>query len=148
MKRLVKVLLMFATIAMIAGCIVAPTAVDISTSPLPSSIKGYELYSWPEGDDWNFTLITGTNRSKTLAEITSQDSLVDEDGWVKITVLGFEELKMILDNLPRSEQVLWLDGERLELLEESSIIAFPPGDVVEQVRQHSNQRGIKLIIIH
>ena len=36
--------------------------------PLPESLKGYELVSWQEGEDWHFTLITATNRGKTFEE--------------------------------------------------------------------------------
>jgi hypothetical protein len=110
-------------------------------------LKGYELYSWRDGDNWYFTLITGTNRTKTLAEITSQDSIIEEGGWVKITVIGLQELLVVLDRLPHSEQIFWLNGKRLDHPEEISIFAFPPGEVVEQVRKHSEQRGIKLEIV-
>lgn len=147
MNRRIIVFLMFATTIVIAGCDGTPRGADISTSPLPSSVKGYELYSWAEGDDWYFTLITGTNRTKTLAEVASQSRIIDDNGWVKITILGLQELEVILDRLPRSEQILLVDGARLDISQESSIITFPPEDMVEQVRQYSHQRGIKLMII-
>ena len=147
MNRLVPVILIFTTIAVFAGCNESPPTADISASPLPSSLKGYELYSWPVGDNWYFTLITGTNRNKTLAEITSQDNIISENGWVKITGLGFQELIVILDRLPRSEKIFWLDGKRLDDPDGISTIAFPPGDVVDQVRKHSNQRGLELEIV-
>ena len=37
---------------------------------LPHSMKGYELYSWYEEseDQWFYTLVTGTNRLKTIEE--------------------------------------------------------------------------------
>ena len=147
MNRLATVILIFTTIAVFAGCNEAPLTTDISVSPLPSSFKGYELYSWPVGDDWNFTLITGTNRTKTLVEITSQEIIFEQDGWVKITVLGIHELLLVLDRLPSSEQIFWLDGTRLEISQESSTITFPPEDVVEQVRQFSHQKGLDLQIV-
>ena len=103
MNRPVKFFLIIAIIAGLAGCTEFPLVTVTPTSPLPPSLKGYELYSWPEGSDWYFTLITGTNRTKTLAEITSQDSIIEEGGWVKITVLGLQELEFVLDRLPRSE---------------------------------------------
>ena len=147
MNRRVIVFLMFATTIVIAGCDENPRGADISTSPLPSSVKGYELYSWPEGDDWYFTLITGTNRSKTSAEIGSQGEIIDENGWVKITVLGLQELEFVLERLPRSEQIFWLDGSRLEISQDSPIIALPPDDIVEQVHQYSSKKGLNLRII-
>ena len=32
-------------------------------------MKGYELYAWEEGGELRFTLITGTNRQKSLNEV-------------------------------------------------------------------------------
>lgn len=147
MQKLVKVVLLIVSVAVVASCSETSPIVSSTTSPLPSSVKGYELYSWPEGDDWYFTLITGTNRSKTSAEIGSQGEIIDENGWVKITVLGLQELEFVLERLPRSEQILWLDGSRLEIPQESPIIALPPDDIVEQVHQYSNQKGLNLQII-
>jgi hypothetical protein len=60
-----------------AGKLITETTID----KLPHSIKGYELYSWSEYSQWHFTLITGTNRSKTLREIISIEDIVSEDGW-------------------------------------------------------------------
>jgi hypothetical protein len=37
-----------------------------SIETLPRSFKGYELYSWEEEGQWHFTLITGTDRTKTI----------------------------------------------------------------------------------
>ncbi len=51
---------------------------------LPRSTKGYELYSWLEDDQWNFTLITSTNRNKVLEGITSGDDFISEAGWINI----------------------------------------------------------------
>ncbi len=42
---------------------------------LPRSMKGYELYSWKSGTAWRFTLITGTTRLTTLAELASPASI-------------------------------------------------------------------------
>ena len=53
-----------------------------SLENLPHSLKGYELYSWEEEGQWYFTLITGTNRTKTLEEITSKEDFISESGWV------------------------------------------------------------------
>ncbi len=102
MNRPIKFVLIIAIIAGFVGCTEFSRVTVTSTLPLPPSLKGYELYSWHKGDDWYFTLITGTNRIKTSAEITSQESIFEEDGWVKITVIGLQELLMVLDRLPSS----------------------------------------------
>jgi hypothetical protein len=51
-----------------------------SVEKLPRSFKGYELYSWEEEGQWHFTLITGTNRIKTIEEITSKGDFISETG--------------------------------------------------------------------
>ena len=51
---------------------------------LPHSMKGYELYSWSEDGKWRFTLITGTNRNKTLEEIVSEQDFISENGWINV----------------------------------------------------------------
>jgi hypothetical protein len=112
---------------------------------LPRSMKGYELYSWKSGRAWRFTLITGTNRLKTLAEITSPESVVEDD-WVKITVEGVSELKAVLDRLPSDAQVVW-SGDR-DLPSGSLIrparLELPPGPLIEEIRSHSTELGIQL----
>ncbi len=42
-------------------------------------MKGYEIYSWQEDEEWVFKLITGTNRQKTIDEIMSNSETIQED---------------------------------------------------------------------
>jgi hypothetical protein len=48
----------------------APTTSSLTTTttfaPLPQSMKGWELYSWPVDGEWHYTLAVGTNRGKTI----------------------------------------------------------------------------------
>ena len=113
----------------------------------PASAKGYELYSWLDEGGWHFTLISGTNRSKTVDEILSPDSFVTLDGWVKITVSGVQDLKPVLDNLPDSQEVFWLDGSRLEGTAEDKALSFPPEETIQQVRLSSDELGLILNIV-
>jgi len=75
---------------------------------LPHSAKGYELYWWQEDGQWHFTLITGTNRNKSLEEIVSNENIVSEDGWVHIHVVGVEAIETVLSRLPQNEYVGWV----------------------------------------
>ena len=59
-------------------------------------MKGYELYSWSEDSQWHFTIITGTNRNKTLEEITSQGDYISESGWVKGHFVSVDAIKDVL----------------------------------------------------
>jgi hypothetical protein len=69
-----------------------------TTSLLPRSMKGYELYSWyvAEADAWYYTLVTGTNRAKSYAELSTLDSVITKEGWVKLTVKGESALRATL----------------------------------------------------
>ncbi len=68
----------------LAGCqSPEPTGTNEATVPNGSttasdlaagSMKGYELYSWQDGDRWYFSVLVGTNRNKTLDEIRSPGS--------------------------------------------------------------------------
>jgi hypothetical protein len=95
---------------------------------LPTSLKGYELYAWDEGELLWFTLITGTNREKTLTEITEKN--VDERGdFVRINSSGWEELERILALVPRGTQVALI----------SRLTGLPP------LREQSRSRIVQML---
>jgi hypothetical protein len=83
-------------------------------SPLPHSMKGYELYSWQDAKEWHFTLVTGTNRLKRYNEVVSTENLVTETDWVKLSVKGTENLESLLSQLPQGETVTWISDRWLE----------------------------------
>jgi hypothetical protein len=119
------------------------TAVD----KLPNSMKGYELYSWLEKNQWHFTLVTGTNRNKTLDEIISNTNIITQDGWVHVHVVGVDEIKSVLSRLPPSEEILWLSKLRSEQKQqEGIIIQLPEGPTLDIVIEHSEQCGLNLLI--
>jgi hypothetical protein len=111
-------------------------------------MKGYELYSWKSGRTWRFTLITGTNRLKTPAEITSPESFVRGE-WVKATVEGVPALKEALDRLPPGTHVGWRRAR--DLLADSPApwgrLKLPPRSVVQEVRSYASDRGIELSVV-
>jgi hypothetical protein len=110
---------------------------------LPASMKGYELYSWSQDSQWHFTLITGTNRNKTLEEITTGDDYISEDGWVKVQVVGVEAAKSVLGKLPRGEFVIWSGGNGLTPTAQAGVnIAFPPGATVDAIKEYAKERGL------
>jgi hypothetical protein len=87
------------------------------------SMKGYELYSWQDGDQWYFSVLVGTNRNKTLDEIRSPGSAFK----------GAEALEAALKTIPAGQWVTWFSGNTL---------AFPPDEVVAQVQQVCKDRGL------
>lgn len=109
-------------------------------SPLPRSIKGYELYSFkPAGGDWHFTLITGTNRNKSCEEVTTGGD-VTGNGWVKITAVGVEAVKEVLARLPAGESVFWTGSSFIPGCD----LAIPEDDIVGDVRASCSSFGLKL----
>jgi len=117
------------------------TGTPLTTDALPDALKGYELYSWQEGDRWHFTLITGTNRNKTPEEVLADAPLVLEDGWVHIHAVGVDEVEAALSRLPRGEDVFWLR----ELREEGGAdIMLPPQTIVDAITEHAVRCGVGL----
>jgi hypothetical protein len=115
---------------------------------LPHAMKGYELYSWPDGEDWYFALVTGTNRNKTVEEIVSPDSIVSADGWVHLRVAGVAGINAALGRLPRAEPVLWLaEGGAATQTAAEAAITLPPGPVVDAVRAHAAGLGLDFTVL-
>jgi hypothetical protein len=113
------------------------------TDALPQSFKGYELYSWQQDAEWHFTLITGTNRNKTIEEVLSPVPLVVSDGWVHIHAVGVEEITAALSRLPVGEHVFWFSefyGEG------GKAITLPPRDIVEAVASHAVVCGLDFVV--
>jgi hypothetical protein len=112
---------------------------------LPRSMKEYELYSWKSGRAWRFTLITGTNRLKTPAEITSPESILEGD-WVKITVEGVPDLESVLDRLRSGTKVSWR-GARHPGVDSSTSevdLRIPPRRLVKEIRARCAELGIRV----
>ena len=111
-------------------------------------MKGYELVSWQAGGEWNFTLITGTNREKSFDELTMAGNEVSNDGYVKLTVTGVDDLLRILALLPQGEQVTW-GGMVLEdeVPEDTIYFAYPPDEIVQKVSDFCSSRNIPLITV-
>ncbi len=124
------------------------TGLSITTvDELPHSVKGYELYSWLQDGQWHFTLITGTNRNKTLEEIISSEDIIFEDGWVQIHVEGVDAIKAVLGKLPPGEEILWLARPRA-VQTPPSIINFvlPPESTVDNIKVDAEQQGLILLV--
>jgi len=117
----------------------------ISVEELPRSLKGYELYSWEEDCQWHFTLITGTDRTKTIEEITSKGESVSETGWVKIHVVGVDAIKGVLSRLPGGGSVFWCDeshiGQSIEM-----DLQLPPEEIAHAIEEYARQCGLDFVV--
>jgi hypothetical protein len=109
---------------------------------LPRSLKGYELYSWTEDGKWHFTLITGTNRNKTLEEIISKEDFISEAGWVKVHVVGVDAIEAALSKLPQNEFIMWLAGTREQTEQTDIKIQLPPKQTTDNIKEYARQHGI------
>ena len=117
-------------------------------SSLPKSLKGYELYSWKNGSDWNFTLITGTNRSKSFDEIIAPENTLSADGFVKISVTGIDEIKKVLGLLQSGEQIFWAGMDLSDQVPGNTIyLTFPPQTVIDDLTRFCQQHKITLQIL-
>ncbi|MGE5376136.1 MAG: hypothetical protein ACM3XO_13850 [Bacteroidota bacterium] len=108
----------------LSGC---GTTAQPAATPMAESMKGYELYSWQEKDHWEFSLLVGTNRQKTLDEIKSVDTVLPE----------VDALIARLENIPSGQYVTWLSSDTL---------AFPPEAIIKQVEKACREKGLILNI--
>ena len=133
---------------MLVSSVLASSISATSTEKLPQSLKGYELYSWYEDSQWHFTLITGTNRNKTIEEIISEGDPAFAADWVKIHVTGANAIEAVLSKLPRGEEIMWLERPRSEQAPPGDIeFMFPPEEIVESVREHAEKSGLNLAVL-
>jgi hypothetical protein len=126
-----------------AGKLITKLSIS-SVTTLPRSMKGYELYSWPQDNQWRFTLITGTNRNKTTDEIVTGENYISESGWIKITTSGTDGLKDVLSKLQPGEFVLWLSGIRDISSQTHTTLQLPPKEIMEIIREFAVQRRLSL----
>ena len=124
MKTILAVLFVIPLGLLFASC---ATAAQPDATPLAESMKGYELYSWQEGNQWKFSLLVGTNREKTLDEIKSVDTVL----------LDTEALISTLEKVPSGQYVTWSSRETL---------SFPPDNIIKQVEQICKDKGLILNI--
>jgi len=64
-----------------------------------TSFKGWELYSWPADHSVKYSLLVGTNRNKTAAEIHAKP-------------LGLGEVEQKLGELAAGQDVIWVGDTR------------------------------------
>jgi hypothetical protein len=132
-------------VLLMCGCAKENVGPPPSVAPLPRSLKGYELYSWKAGRAWQFTLITGTNRLKTLAEITSPEN-VEEGDWIKITAVGVSNLKSVLARLPAGTQISWISARHLDpnVRDSGPRIRRPPVWTIRELECYCSERDLDL----
>jgi hypothetical protein len=101
----------------------------------PGSMKGYELYGWiQDGETW-FTLVTGTNRQKTFAELADPEPRLGDNGFVRIRVRGAEAARELLR---RVQGEVVVQGVEVLLTRHESLpdgVESPPAEVLAQLER-------------
>jgi hypothetical protein len=135
------------TTLVLIGCAAgSETPQPVAEGPrvFPHSMKGYELYSWQEGQEWHFTLITGTNRLKGYEEIVSAANVVTESDWVKLSVQGTESLRTVLKRLPEGETVTWKSGQRLRGAgAPGATLRLPDAELIEEIERYCRPMSVR-----
>jgi hypothetical protein len=90
-------------------------------------MKGYELYSWQSDGKWFFSLLIGTNRMKSIEEVTDP----------AVQLEGVAALKEQLAKLPAGEYVSWLP------LDSKPGAEYPPAEIMEDVRSFCSAQGLQ-----
>jgi hypothetical protein len=79
-----------------------PAVSGITPTKVIHSLKGWELYAWRESEEWQFSLLQGTNRNKTDNEIVDRKSrLVNIDAVkAKLSKLAAGEWVVLMPRNP------------------------------------------------
>ena len=125
--------------SLLASLLMLITFSAFAQSPAPA-MKGYELYSWKRDGIWYYTIIEGTNHSKSYEEITSD----------KMAMKGTSALKAKLEKLPKGVEVIWTTGVdpavRKTAEGKSPRLELPSGTRVRKIKKYCDQIGIKLTL--
>ena len=113
-----------------------PGRLDLDTISFEHSMKGWELYSWQNGKDWNYSVLMGTNRIKTYEEVINN----------KIIVCGKDSLKLLLDKFPANEYIFWIGKQWLEQSwpDNHGNLSLPDAGTIEEIKNYCLQK--KLIL--
>jgi len=115
------------------------------TLEVTHSMKGWEIYSWPDGSGWHYSILVGTNRLKTLDEVTS--GLPSEQHL--ITVTGTDSLKLVLTKFPENEYLSLLGKGWLQSSWGSNFgnLQLPSRNIVDDVTQFCISKKLNLQVI-
>jgi hypothetical protein len=111
---------------------------NLDTISFEHSLKGWELYSWPNGNDWNYSILTGTNRLKSYEEVTENE----------IIVFGKDSLKMLLDKFPVNEEIFWASEGWLDRIWGGNFgnLSLPDDKIINEIKSYCSQKELLLSI--
>lgn len=103
---------------------------------LESSMKGWELYSWPSEGGWNYSLLQGTNRLKTYDEVVN-GSLV---------IHGEETLMVLLSKLPKGEFISWIGKDWMNAIwsDDPGNLSQPDSSIIKEIKDYCVKNSLTL----
>ena len=115
---------------------------SIDTLTVTHSMKGWELYSWPAGNDWHCSIMVGTNRTKTYDEVTSTGTSAVH----LITVNGVDKLILVLAKFPQDEYITWIGKGWLESSWGANYgnLQLPPQNIIDCITQFCTQKKLNI----
>jgi hypothetical protein len=111
----------------------------LDTLSFSHSMKGWELYSWPNGNDWNYSILIGTNRLKSYNEVTAN----------KIVIVGKDSLKMLLVKIPIKDEILWVGKGWLESAWHDNYgnLSLPDTNTIDEIKNYCSRKELELVVI-
>jgi hypothetical protein len=126
---------------MIAGLVLLLIAVTAHGQGPQSEMKGYELYSWKLKGRWHYSILTGTNRSKTYEDIMLNKSLR----------IGDTALKSELKKIPKGGEVFWMSDAPANIEKPKSgqwiDLKMPSRKRIKRIKAYCDRLGIKLKLV-
>jgi len=141
-KALSNIIALWLIAMLLIGCQAAP----LDSTQFPAStatatferaeqleFKGIELYSWQdEGGQWVYSILPGTNRTKTIVE-------------VKARPLSLDEVKAAISELAIGESIFWFNRTAEDPGGQGVDLAYPPHEVIVELEQYALQNQVTLV---
>jgi hypothetical protein len=104
---------------------------DIDQRSHVQATKGWELYSWQDGTQWRFALLSGTNWLKFCSIVMNPKA-----------ILTLAQLDQQLNKLAEGDTVFWFDHPPGRL-PGNCAFALPPPPIVEHIQQTCQRLSLK-----
>ena len=113
----------------------------LDTLTVTHSMKGWEIYSWPSGNERSYSILVGTNRIKSYEEVTDEQSAMH-----LITVRGVDTLKLVLDRFPEAEYILLISQAWLQNNWGGNYgnLCLPPKNAIDDISVFCTQKKLNL----
>jgi hypothetical protein len=113
---------------------------DFDTISFDHSMKGWELYSWPNGSDWDYSLMVGTNTLKNYEIVINNP----------YTVTGLDQLKTMLSKMPADEEIAWMSENWLNNIWTTPCqdLMLPPTEIVTELDDFCVEHQLSLTIAY